>query len=179
MTMFGPLTMIIAALPMVFVPHAARTRATVNARSHWIALVKTSAITSGVTFLAMVGLAYLPTFLGSALLGQSWPSAQHLVPYVGTQWAAMVWVVSVFAFFQSRGRSRAVLRLNVLHMALQLAMCAVAGLVFATAVAIGAALAVSGWLMAIIGIQSVHVWLRRSERADAEQGSISQGLLAS
>jgi O-antigen/teichoic acid export membrane protein len=171
MTMFGPLTMIIAALPMVFVPHAARTRATVGARSHWTQLVKTSAITSVLTFLAVVGLTYLPKTLGSALLGQSWSSAQLLVPYVGMQWAAMAWVVSVFAFFQSRGRSRAVLKLNVLHMTLQLGMCAVAGLVFATAVAIGVALAVSGWLMVLIGTESVHVWLRHSER-DSEQGAI-------
>jgi O-antigen/teichoic acid export membrane protein len=174
MTMFGPITTVIAALPMVFVPHAARTRHSVDARSQWRQLVKISAVTAGTTLLATVCLTHVPGALGTALLGQSWEETLWLVPFIGTQWAAMAWLTSVNTFFQSQGASAAVVRLNLSHMALQISLCVLAGLVFRTAVAIGVALAVSGWLIAVIGTGSVQVWLRRRDQACA----LGSGLVA-
>ncbi|MED5812396.1 hypothetical protein VST63_08485 [Mycolicibacterium sp. 050232] len=149
-TLFGPIAMLVSALPMVFVPHA--RRAASSPGEQWRVLVKTSTLTSGLTAVAGVILAVIPSQLGSAVLGDTWAYASALVVYLGIECAAMCWMVSVYAFFQAQGMSRTVLRVKLFQICLQLGLCLCAGLVVGTAVAVAVSLAVSGIVSALVGV---------------------------
>ncbi|WP_166903232.1 hypothetical protein [Mycobacterium sp. DL440] len=149
-TLFGPIAMLVSALPLVFVPHV--RRAASSAGEQWRVLVKTSMATSGLTVAAGVCLAVVPSRLGSAILGDTWTYASALVVYLGIECAAMCWMVSVYSFFQAHGMSRTVLRVKLFQIGLQLGLCVCAGLAIGTAVAIAISLAVSGILAAVVGV---------------------------
>lgn len=182
MTLFGPITVLVAALPMVVIPHIARTRKDAGPRTRWRQLAVASLITAAATLLAAFGLGLLPDALGVALLGQSWGNTQPVISAIGAQWAAMAWLVSVFTFFQAEGASRVVLRLNVLHISLQVGAVIAAGVVFASAGAIAGAIAVAGWSTAAIGVVAVHVRLRGAESGTAtdveEEATYGPGAVA-
>lgn len=165
MTLFGPITVLVAALPMVVIPHIARTRDTGDVRTQWRQLAATSLLTALATLAAAFGLGRLPDDWGTALLGQTWSHTLPLIPAIGVQWAAMAWLVSVYTFFQAVGASRIVLWLNVVHIVLQVGAVVVAGLYWASAGAIGVAIAVAGWSTVAIGLVAVQVWQRRTARS--------------
>lgn len=164
-TLFGPIAMLVSALPLVFVPHA--RRASSSAGQQWRVLVKTSMITSGMTLVAGICLALVPSELGSAILGDTWTYAAELVGYLGIECAAMCWMVGVYSFFQAQGMSTTVLRVKLFQIFLQLALCLGAGLLVGTAVGIAIALAISGTVAALVGV--TLVW-RVASRAAAEPG---------
>lgn len=163
-TLFGPIAMLVAALPLVFVPHARRTAAT--PRQQWGVLLKTSVLTSGLTLLAGIGLSVVPDRLGAAVLGETWSHASALVVYLGVECAAMCWMVSVYSFFQAQGMSRTVLPLKVFQVTFQIAVSLGAGLVWGTPTAIAVALAVSGTTTAVLGVVLVARAVRRAGNDD-------------
>jgi hypothetical protein len=165
-TLFGPITVLISALPMIFVPHSLRHRGTPAGR--WRTLVWTSVTTSSLTLAAAVLLLSVPESFGSAVLGHSWAPTRQLVPFIGIECAAAAWRISGYTFFQSQGASRAVFQLSVSHLVFQVGSCLLAGLWFHSATAIGVAVAVSGAVMALAGQVAAHLWLRRHrDRADS------------
>ncbi|MBI3223905.1 MAG: hypothetical protein HYZ39_02480 [Mycolicibacterium cosmeticum] len=164
LTLFGPITVLISALPMVFVPHSLRSRST--AAGQWRTLVWTSVTTSALTLSAAVLLLCVPEQLGNTILGQSWAPTRQLVPFIGIECAAAAWRISGYTFFQSRGVSRAVFQLSLVHLVFQAGSCLVAGLWFQSAIAIGVAVAVSGSIMALAGQVAVHMWLRSHRDRD-------------
>lgn len=150
---FGPIAMLVSALPLVFIPHARRTAG--PAASQWRVLMLASIVSSGFTLLVTVMLVLTPSWLGSALLGDTWGLAHSLIPMIGVESAAMCWIVSVYSFFQAQGDSRRVVHLNVVQCLLQLTLCLGAALFVGTAAGIAAALAVSGLASTLIGVAFV------------------------
>ncbi|WP_142254219.1 hypothetical protein [Mycobacterium sp. NS-7484] len=153
-SLFGPIAMLVSALPLVFVPHA--RRASSSADQQWRLLVKTSMLTSGLTLLAGALLAAVPGPLGSAILGDTWRYASTLVVYLGIECAAMCWMVSVYSFFQAQGMSATVLRVKLFQITLQLGLCLAAGVLVGTATGVAIALAVSGTVAALVGVTLVR-----------------------
>jgi hypothetical protein len=160
-TLFGPIATLLAALPMVFVPHAVRTGNSVG--DQWRLVSRTSVATSVLTVIATGCLMAAPARLGAAILGASWPETLSVLPYIGASAAAMCWAVGVSTVFQSRGESRMVFRLNMLLAGLELATTFPAGLMFRSAIAIAISLAFSSSVTAIVGV----LWVHRSIRAAA------------
>jgi O-antigen/teichoic acid export membrane protein len=163
MTLFGPITILIAALPVVFVPRLARRRESVDLRAQWRELVGIATVASTMTLVATAVLAYLPASLGTALLGDSWSQTQRLIVYVGLLWASLCWMASIYVFLQAQGVSRAIFWLNVVHMTFQFAISIVAGYLFDNAIAIGVGIAAAGWVMAAVAAVGVRIWLQRSD----------------
>lgn len=163
-TLFGPIAMLVSALPLVFVPYARRTAN--GAVPQWRLLRTTSLITSTMTLVATAGLMFVPAGLGSMILGASWDEARLLLPYIGIECAAMCWIVAVYSFLQSEGASRTIFRLNLLQVGLQLTLCVAAALLMGTAQGIGISLAVSGCVSTLVGM----VVVSRRIRAAADGG---------
>jgi len=150
-TLFGPIGMLIAAMPIVFVPYVARNRDS-GIRNHWRLVRATSFITSVSTMVATACLIAMPSQLGDAVLGATWTQALPLIPWVGLAAAAMCWLIGAMTFFSTQGASRAVFWLNLLHIGLQVTAAFLAGELSGGAVAIAIAVATSSCVMAAAGI---------------------------
>jgi O-antigen/teichoic acid export membrane protein len=166
--LFGPIAMLVSALPLVFIPHARRGVGTV--RTQWRVLKTTSTVTSVVTLIAAICLSATPPALGSLVLGPTWYEASRLIPFIGIECAAMCWMVSVYSLFQARGASRTVFGLNIMQFVTQLAFCIAAAYFFETAYSVGIALALSGIISTSIGI--VLVKMRRLDMARLDDSSV-------
>ena len=160
-TLFGPIVMLLSAMPAVFVPHAVRTGSSVG--DQWRLVSRTSVATSVLTVVTIGCLMAVPARLGAAFLGASWPATLSVLPYIGVKAAAMCWTVGVSTVFQSQGLSRTVFGLNMLLVGLDLATSFAAGLIFRSAIAIAISLAFSSSIMAIVGV----LWVHRSIHAVA------------
>jgi hypothetical protein len=162
LTLFGPIATLLSAMPMVFVPHAARTGNSLG--DQWRLLSRTSLAASVPTLVAAGGLMTVPTRLGAAMLGASWQETLSVIPYIGVSSAALCWMVGVATFFQSQGASRKLFAFNTLHVGSQVAMCFAAGLLFGSSTAIAISLASCCFLTAVAGV----LWVYRSIRSAAK-----------
>jgi O-antigen/teichoic acid export membrane protein len=160
-TLFGPIAMLISALPLAFVPHARRTNTSVG--QQWRLLAKTAWATSLITVAGTACLVALPSELGRMLLGDVWAPAVAVVPYVGFEAATNCWMVSVYALTQAQGMSRVSLWLRLLQVALKLSAAVAAALAISTAVGVAAGSAVA----AAISVAVSLVVCRRFVRASA------------
>ena len=154
LTLFGPVGTLLAALPMVFIPHAARTGSSVG--DQWRLLSRASVATSVLTLVATGCLMALPARLGAAMLGASWQKTLPVIPYIGVTCAAMCWAIGFSTFFQAQGASKTVFYFNILLVGLQVATCFAAGLVFHSALAIAVWLAFCTSVIALAGVLWVH-----------------------
>ena len=162
LTLLGPIAVLLAAMPMVFIPHAARAGNSVG--DQWRLLNRTSLATSVLTLIATGCLMAVPARVGAAVLGASWQETLSVIPYIGVTWAAMCWATSFFTFFQAQGASRTVFRFSMVLVGLQVTTCFAAGSVFGTAIAIASWLAVCTCVIVLAGM----LWAHRFVRASAE-----------
>ena len=162
LTLFGPIAMLLSAMPMVFIPHAARTGNSLG--DQWRLLSRTSLATSALTLVAAGCLMAVPARVGAAVLGASWQATVSVIPYIGVACAAMCWALGFFTFFQTQGASRTVFYFSVLLNGLQVATCFAAGLVFHSAIAIAIWLAVCTSVIVLAGM----LWVHRSIHGVAE-----------
>jgi O-antigen/teichoic acid export membrane protein len=159
-TLFGPIAMLISALPLAFVPHARRSNKSVG--QQWQLLVKTAWATSMITMAGTVCLIALPTHLGRLLLGDIWGPAVAVVPYVGFEAAANCWMVCVYALTQTQGRSGASLWLRILQVALKLGASVAAAFAFGTAIGVAAGSALAAWLSVVVSLTFSRRLVRKS-----------------
>lgn len=162
LTLFGPIAMLLSAMPVVFIPHAARTGNSLG--DQWRLLSRTSLATSALTLVAAGCLMAVPARVGAAVLGASWQATLSVIPYIGITCAAMCWALAFFTFFQAQGASRTVFYFSMLLNGLQVATCLAAGLVFHSAIAIAALLAFCTSVIVLAGV----LWMRRSIHGVAE-----------
>jgi len=156
LTLFGPIATLLSAMPVVFIPHAARTGT--SRGDQWRLLSRTSLATSVLTLVAAGCLMAVPARVGGAVLGASWQETLSVIPYIGVACAAMCWAIGFFTFFQAQDASRIVFYSNMLLVGLQVATCFAAGLVFRSATAIAIWLAICTSVIVLAGV----LWVRRS-----------------
>jgi hypothetical protein len=173
-TLFGPIAMLVSALPMVFIPHARRSGQTV--REQWRVLLKTALLTSAATTLVTAAVLATPHALGEALLGQTWEPAAAVAPYIGLNSAAGCWMVTIYALFQVQGASRAAFHVRNFQLVLQLGASALAAALFASAVAVGIALAVGCWLSVLLGAVLARRVVARSDNAPPPTPTVPPGI---
>jgi hypothetical protein len=162
LTLFGPIAMLLSAMPVVFIPHAARTGNSPG--DQWRLLSRTSLATSVLTLVAAGCLMAVPARVGAAVLGASWQETLSVIPYIGVACAAMCWALGFFTFFQAQGASRTVFYFGMLLNGLQVATCFAAGLVFHSAIAIAIWLAFCTSVIVLAGV----LWVHRSIHGVAE-----------
>jgi hypothetical protein len=168
LTLFGPIATLLSAMPLVFIPHAARTGNSLG--DQWRLLIRTSLATSALTLVAAGCLMALPPVVGAAMLGASWQETLSVIPYIGVTWAAMCWFIGVCTFFQSQGASRMVFCVSTLLVGLQVATCFAAGFVFGSAIAIAIWLACCTCVIALAGV----LWVHHSMHAVPEPSRLSK-----
>jgi O-antigen/teichoic acid export membrane protein len=149
-------------MPMVFIPHAARTGNSLG--DQWRLLSRTSLATAVLTLVAAACLMVVPASVGAAVLGASWQETRSVIPYIGVACAAMCWALGFFTFFQAQGASKTVFYFSLLLNGLQVATCLAAGLVFHSAIAIAVWLAFCTCVIVLAGV----LWVRRSINRVAE-----------
>ena len=162
LTLFGPLGTLVSAMPMVFIPHAARTGT--SRGDQWHLLSRASLATSVLTLVAASCLMAVPARVGAAMLGASWQGTLSVIPYIGVTCAAMCWAIGFSTFFQAQGASKTVFYFNMLLVGLQVATCFAAGLVFRSAIAIAVWLAFCTSVIVLAGV----LWVHRSIHGVAE-----------
>jgi hypothetical protein len=160
-TLFGPISMLIMALPLAFMPHARRTAASAN--EQWRLLTKTSLATSALTVVSLGLFLLVPDSLGSAVLGDTWRPAIAVAPFIGLEAGANCWMVSIYALLATLGMSRVMFRLRIFHVVFQLCSCIAAAIVFGTAVSIAVSLAVSCWLTVLVGLAVVRYAVKTAD----------------
>jgi O-antigen/teichoic acid export membrane protein len=168
-TLLGPIATLLAAMPMVFLPHAARTGNSL--RDEWRLMSRTSLATCVLTLAVAGCVMAVPARVGAAMLGASWQETLSVLPYIGVTSAAMCWVMGASIFFQSQGASRTFFCFSTLLVGLQVATCFAAGLVFGSAIAIAISLAFCTSVIALAGV----LWVHRSIHAVAEPSRARPG----
>jgi hypothetical protein len=169
LTLFGPIATLLSAMPMVFIPHAARTGNSVG--DQWRLLSRTSLATSVLTLVATGCLMAMPARVGAAILGASWQETLSVIPYIGVTCAGMCWASGFFTFFQTQDASRTVFGFGVLLVGLQVATCFAAGLVVGSAIGIAIWLALCTCVTVLGGV----LWVHRSIHAVAKPSRARPG----
>lgn len=164
-TLFGPITLLIMAVPTVYLVHVRRSAA--SPQSQWPLLVKVSIVMSGLTLLATALTLAIPDRLGTMLLGAVWAPALTVAPYVGVQCAGLCWTTTIYSYLQSEGMGQILFRIRLLHISVQLVFCILAATVFGSAVAIAASFAAGDWLMVIIAVIVARRTVTGRRRSDA------------
>lgn len=159
-TLLGPISLLLSALPLIFVPHARRS--VTSTSDQWKILVKTSWITASLTLLAAAALCFVPSGVGTTMMGTTWNTAVAVLPYEGVALAGNCWMASLLALFQAQGRSRIAFRLRLIQAGVQLLVCAVVASTVGTAVSIAACIAVSIWTIVIVGVVHARGVVRSS-----------------
>jgi len=149
-TLFGPIAMLVAALPLIIVPRA--RRAAESPRQQWSLLVKTTLLTSGLTLVITGSLLAVPAELGALVLGDVWRPALKVAPFLGVSSAVGCWTYSVYVLFQTLGMSRISLRMRILQLVLQVGACVAAAQLFGSAFSVAVALASSSTITAALGV---------------------------
>lgn len=169
-TLFGPIAMLVSALPLVFIPHARRTGQ--PPAQQWRMLTRVSILTSAATVVLTLFLVLVPEAIGELLLGDTWKPASEVVVYVGIGNAVACWMVGILALFQAAGRSREIFYIRNLQVGLQLAVA------IGLAVVVGSVAAIAIGLMAV-NVLSVLAGLALVRRALTGPGANSTDVVAS
>lgn len=148
-TLFGPISMLVAAFPLVFIPHSRKSSDPIS--TQWHRLVRTSIVMAGVTVVGVICLLAMPESWGTAILGQTWSHAIKVIPYTGIEYGFVCCLVGVYTFLQARGMSRTIFSLRALHTVLQVGGSVFAGLLLHSARAIAGALAVTAGVIVVVG----------------------------
>jgi O-antigen/teichoic acid export membrane protein len=153
-TLLGPISMLMLAVPMAFVPHVRRS--STPPRAQWRLLTQTSIAGSVLTVVCIVLLLLIPGELGTHLLGKVWGPAVSVLPYIGIESAATFWMFGIYSWLQAQGMGRMSFRFRLLQGGVQLGACAIAASIFGSAIPIAISLASSCWLMVLIGVAIVE-----------------------
>jgi O-antigen/teichoic acid export membrane protein len=146
--LFGPVTLLIMAVPTVYLMHVRRSGA--SPRAQWRLLVRVSAGMSALTLLATALLSAIPGEVGTLLLGEVWEPAVAVAPFVGLQCVGLCWTTTIYAYLQAEGMGRILFRLRTLHIVIQVGFCIVTAMLLPSAPAIAAAFAAGDCVMAVI-----------------------------
>lgn len=160
-TLFGPLALVFAALPLVFVPHARRS--VDSADRQWRLLVRISWISSALTAAAAATFVAIPARWGAAIMGDTWDSAVAVIPFEALAVVAAIWMASVNVFLKAQGRSRAAFWTRILQVFAQLTGCVIGALAVGTAVAIAGSGAALLWLTVLTSVLLARRFARTPE----------------
>ena len=153
-TILGPFAVLISSLPLIVIPEA--VRAGHSPRQVWSTLSHAAWITSG--FAATIGFLtpFVPPAWGRFLLGDSWPEATAVLPFLGLEYAAICWIAGVYNFHRSRGSSVELLRYRVMQSVLGIVVCTSAAAITRTAVGVAIGLALSASIMALCLVADMY-----------------------
>jgi len=111
-TVFGPLSVIVTAIPLAIVPELIRSAREPSAAWH---LMRRAAICLSLIACTLgVGGAFLPTSVGHQLLGSTWTVVKPLLPFTGIEYAGVAWYSCIVGVMRAQGLSAGLLKSRVL-----------------------------------------------------------------
>jgi O-antigen/teichoic acid export membrane protein len=146
-TLLGPLSVVMAAVPLAVVPDTSRSER--GSEATWAALRRIGWMLSGLALTVGLVAAVLPDSLGTVLLGATWTVAAPLLPITGLEYAGLAWVSVTYTLLRALGRSSALLKARCVHSALSLGLALTAAALWGTAAAVACALVVTAFVVAV------------------------------
>ena len=140
-TLMGPLSLLMAAIPLTVIPRARAGR--VPPAAIWRRLRVIAAGMSAIALLVGVGAALLPKAIGQLLLGPSWEVTSHVLPFTGLEYAGVAWLSVMYTLLRAVGRSDRLLRHRILYAVASVVATVVAGVVWQGTRPIAAGLALA------------------------------------
>lgn len=158
-TVFGPMSVLIAAAPLVALPELSRSN--IDSSGAWTHLKVASVVMSlGALLLGLVAWS-LPAGIGESILGDSWPLVRPVLPFTALEYAAIAWIAGITTRLRAFNHADLFLGARVRHAVLSVCLAFFMAVVATTAVAIAAGLAVAAFASLIATI----VQLRRRSLA--------------
>ncbi|MGG5260603.1 hypothetical protein [Phycicoccus avicenniae] len=147
-TLLGPLSVVMAAVPLAVVPRAAR--ASDDPARTWATLRRIGFALTGLALTVCLVALVLPDAVGRLLLGDTWSVAGPLLPITGLEYAGLAWISVTYTLLRSHGQSRTLLRTRVVHSVASLVLALGAAAVWGTAPAVAWALVVTAAGVALL-----------------------------
>jgi O-antigen/teichoic acid export membrane protein len=170
-SLFGPVSMIISAVPLIFIP-GARVEARTARRQRKL-LMQTAIITSLLTIAITGCLIWLPDIVGAKILGATWEPAKQLIPLIGLEAAGMCWMWSAYTFFQTLGRTKLLVGVRLCQTALQLGGVSAVAVTSHSILWVALTLAASTLAMATVANIIVTIVAAQSDKVRAATGRSS------
>jgi hypothetical protein len=162
-TLFGPLSVIMSALPLLLLPAMAHDRGGLPAA--WRAVRSPTLALTGAALLAMALVLVLPDQAGRFLLGDAWSVTRPIVAFTGVEYAAIAWLTAAFTCWRSARMGLVVFRARLSYSIVALVLAITAAAVFQQAAMIAFALALSALLVTTVAVIVLNRQTRMSRHA--------------
>ena len=170
---FGPVTVLISAISLVFVPRIRRENRSMA--QSWRSVRLVGVVLAALTLTVVTVVWALPRGLLARVFGASWFEAEPLIWFVAVEWVAIGFVAPVITVLLAFGRSRELLYLRIVQIALHVSLFAVVVSLWPTARGVGMASAVSGLSVLMVYLSGLWLALRRDRHRRHVKTVVSQG----
>lgn len=168
--LLAPLLIAASAVQLVMIPESVRSSS--PPLKVWRTLGRVMGVLAFIAVLAGVAYTFLPQRVGSLLLGESFASAQRVVPYMTAQFIAAAVTFAILVYLRTFNRSGDVLRLKLIYLAAIITSAVVGARMTGSAAGVSIGLAVASAVVALIAFASVSPRRhQRENRATQNEGS--------
>ncbi|MFD4433031.1 hypothetical protein [Nocardia sp. NPDC058497] len=174
-TILGPFAILATALNLIILPEAGRAQLTTA--QLWRGLRKV-ALPVSLAAIAIGAVApFVPRSLGALVLGESWVPAAQVLPLIGIEYAALIWVAVVHNLFRYHRASGQLLRARVIQTGIAISVCLGTALLVGSALAVALGMAISACATAV----TLVVWAMRglvAQDTPSDTGAVPIAALA-
>ena len=163
----APISMLTSSLPLVLIPHAARTGST--PKQVWRALTPISVVTSAVAMLAGLVVWALPDSIGTLLLGDTFDLSRDIIVWIALEYTIGWWALAIMVWLKTFNRSAELLNLKIGYVIALTGSAAVGAVVFKSATGVAISLVMASTLVATVALGWWAPW-RAGEVAPGKTG---------
>lgn len=161
----APLAIVASAIPLLVIPESARNHQSPS--ETWRSLKTIAIYTSVIALASGIILRFLPGWLGSLALGDTFEATRGVVLFIAAQYAVSSWLVVLAIHLKAQNKSAEALLVNGVFVAITLIAIGVAVAVPGTAQAVATAFLFATLISTIIGLSWYQPWnARRYEPAE-------------
>lgn len=164
--LLAPIAILAAALQLIVISES--TRSSAEPRAVWFASLRLIIALAAVAVVGGVVLCSLPVSVGAYFLGQSFESAQRVLPIVVVEYCATVVALALGIFLRTFNRSSDVMRLKIAAMIVAVAASTSGAWLFHSANGVAVGLAVGTILVASVGLAYYAPWETRTRASMAD-----------
>jgi hypothetical protein len=164
--LLAPVAILAAALQLVMISES--TRSAAQPRAVWMGTTRLMAMMAVMAVAGGTVLCLLPESVGGYLLGESFASAQQVLPVMIVEYCATAVIFALGVFLKTFNRSVEVIRYKVATMVVTLVFATVGALVFHSAIGVAVSLAVGTIFVGSLGLAWFAPWRDRPRAATVD-----------
>lgn len=149
-TLFGPISVMMSALPLFLLPAVARDRG--DLMTAWQSLRPVALGLTCISLLNMAVMLSLPDRFGELLLGEAWKVAYPIVVFAGIEYAAVVWLSAAFTCLISARMGSAVFKARLSYSIITMIFAITAMAAFRDARVIALAMTLSAVIATVVAV---------------------------